>query len=387
MVKVRCQKIHAKSCTLIFCFNTGKSSLFADVSLCSAFHPQLQPNDFFRRRSSQSIRNENVLLAQRSDNFSQSPLYPWTVANAEESCVFHSKQPYYVFHPSHPTQSEIWQELCPPAPKLLDSISSIFSPQSSTNKLAPISSLDVSETWSPEDDPHHVARSIIHQCLRCSHQNERREGLHGEKDLTASLIDSLVESLHAYRDFCRSHILQRQSIDLKAETFDDCSCCTSKNPQEIKLKCRLVATRGNPGAKCPLYHIDDVPCRWIQAMVGPGVELVDTTNVNEYNRGVIRWDAFNYPRTRIDDAETIDEDNNDTISWSVEDRNRMLVDVSLAHIYHTNEGEAILIPGSTWDKYSMSRSTTSTKPVVHKSPEGLHSNQCRVLFTQDIIFE
>jgi hypothetical protein len=122
-------------------------------------------------------------------------------------------------------------------------------------------------------------------------------------------------------------------------------------------------------------------------MVGPGVELVDTTNVNEYNRGVIRWDAFNYARTRIDDAETIDEDNNDTISWSVEDRNRMLVDVSLAHIYHTNEGEAILIPGSTWDKYSMSRSTTSTKPVVHKSPEGLHSNQCRVLFTQDIIFE
>jgi len=122
-------------------------------------------------------------------------------------------------------------------------------------------------------------------------------------------------------------------------------------------------------------------------MVGPGVELVDTTNVDEYNSGVIRWDGFNYPRTRIDDAETIDEDDNDIVSWSVEDRNRMLVDASLADIYHPNEGEAILIPGSTWDEYSLSRSPTSTKPVVHKSPGGLRRNQCRVLFTQDIIFE
>jgi hypothetical protein len=114
------------------------------------------------------------------------------------------------------------------------------------------------------------------------------------------------------------------------------------------------------------------------------VELVNTSNIDDCDDGVIRWDAFSHPPTQRGEEEMIDDD---IVSWSVDDRNQMLVDASRAVIYPSKQGEAVLIPGSTWDEYSLSCSPTSTKPVVHKSPEGLHSDQCRVLFTQDIIFE
>ena len=121
-------------------------------------------------------------------------------------------------------------------------------------------------------------------------------------------------------------------------------------------------------------------------MIGPGLDLVNTVDANGYCDKAIRWDEFNNSPARTETDEHND-DEYDHVMWSVEDRNRMLVDLSRADIYQSKKGEAVLIPGSCWDSYCKSSTTSATKPVVHKSPEILGSDQCRVLFTQDILFE
>lgn len=387
MVQVRFQRVLAEACTLIILSFIGKSSSFSDSPCCNTFLPQRQLNNRFRLRSFQSNRNKNILFTHVNNDCKQHHLYPWAADYANDGSVFHSKRPYYVFHPSHPIHQEYWQELCPSPPKLSDKLSSIFSSRFSIKEMPSISSVDISITWTLDEDPHNVARRIVQEFLRRSIQSDDKKRMSVEKYLTTSLEDTLVESLRAYRDFCQTHMLQGQSIDVKAESMNDCNCCSSIRPQNQKLKCRLVATRGYSGAKCPQYHIDNVPCRWIQSMVGPGVELVNTSNIDDYDGGVIRWNAFSHPPAQRGENEMIDDEDDDIVSWSVDDRNQMLVDASRADIYHSKQGEAILIPGSTWDEYSLSCLPTSTKPVVHKSPEGLHSDQCRVLFTQDILFE
>lgn len=324
-----------------------------------------------------------------------------------------------------------------------------------------LASLDVSITWTPDENPRDVARRIVKECCKHNHKSKRiMDSYCKDEAFVVSLEGTLLESLHAYRDFCRAHMIgeqqrlvlmdnddSKESCNNNDNNGNDCDCncngtsSTTTATTDIvrrsttvleypKLKCRLVATRGHSGAKCPQFHIDNVPCRWIQTMVGPGVELVNTststststtcckvpdTDGNSNADGdadggeVIRWDAFhNYsPTTRsrsdnnndgINDDENQNDDNDDILSWSVEDRNRILVDSSRADIYQSNPGEAVLIPGSSWDEYSLLSSSSSstnininmiatTKPVVHKSPETLRSDQCRVLFTQDIIFE
>jgi len=387
MATLRTQQILVESISLIiFCF-IGKSSSFSDKPCCNTLFPQRQSSEHFPLRSLQSATNGNLQSTRINNDCSHRPLYPWTVDNANDGYIFHPNQPYYVFNPSDPKHNECWQELCPPSPKLSNTCFSFFSSLFPINETPSISFVDISITWRPDEDPQRVAKRIVQECLCRSFPSDDKKMTHGKNNLTTSLEETLVESLHAYRDFCQTHMLRQRLIDFKTKTINDCDCCTSVLPQNQKLKCRLVATRGYAGAKCPQYHIDNVPCRWIQSMVGPGVELVNTSNVDDYDGRVIRWDAFSNSPGGGGDEEIIDDEDDDVVSWSVEDRNQMLVDASRADVYHSKQGEAILIPGSTWDEHSLSCLPTSTKPVVHKSPEGLRSDQCRVLFTQDIIFE
>lgn len=387
MTNVRSQQTRVEVYSaIIFCF-IGKTSSFSDSSCYNTFLPQRKPNEQFRLRSLQFTTNGNMRSTRIKFGSSQRTLYPWAADNADDGCIFHPKQPYYVFHPSHPIHYEYWQQLCPPPQKLSNKLSSFFSSPLSIDEKPSISSVDVSITWAPDEDPEGVAKRIVQECFCRSAPSDDTYITHGNSNITTSLEDTLVESLQAYRNFCQTHVLHGRLTDSQAKTISNCDCSTSLHQQNQKLKCRLVATRGYTGAKCPQYHIDNVPCRWIQSIVGPGVELVNTSNVDNYASGGIRWDAFSYFPTLGEDEELIDDEDDDIVSWSAEDRNQMLVDASRADVYQSMQGEAIIIPGTAWDEYSLYRQPTVTEPVVHKSPEGLRSNQCRVLFTQDIIFE
>ena len=379
--------------SLILLWLLEDASSFSDSCYRGIFLRHRQANGHFRRPILRSATIENAVPTVTNNARSQCRPYPWSTDSANDDSAFHPNQPYYVFRPSQPIHHEYWQELCPPSPKSPPTIPSFFSSplsfrRDSDDRASSLSSLDISLTWTPDEDPGDVARKIIQECL-CRISNDDKREIRDEDKFVASLEASLVDSLRAYRDFCQTHVIRERSIDSKCDN-SDCNSCISTRLLNQKLKCRLVATRGYSGAKCPQYHIDNIPCRWIQSMVGPGVELVNISNVDDVDGsgGVIRWDAFGNSPTRSGDEEDEDEEDG-IVSWSVEDRNQLLVDSSQADIYCSKQGEAILIPGSSWDEYSMSSSSTSTKPVVHKSPgpEALRSDQCRLLFTQDIIFE
>lgn len=322
------------------------------------------------------------------DNASDQYRYPWAKDNTNDAAAFDPNLPYYVFHPSKPVHDKYWKEICPPSKKANSVSSFFFSSLPNVLKsggLPSLPPLDVSITWRPDENPRDVAKRIVNECAQYIILPDDQDGINSIDKVAPALEDNLVESLNAYRDFCQMHMVPELLREF--ECYDGCSSTLS---QSQKLKCRLVATRGYSGAKCPQFHIDNVPCRWIQSMLGPGVDLVSTSDSGGgCGSEVIRWDAFSRSTTGNNEDEN-DEDE-EIVSWSAEDRNQLLVDLDKADIYHSKQGEAIVIPGSSWDEYalvsaSVSTMRVSTIPVVHKSPETLDNDQCRVLFTQDIIY-
>lgn len=119
-----------------------------------------------------------------------------------------------------------------------------------------------------------------------------------------------------------------------------------------KYKARIVATRGPSGTKCPRWHIDHVPARWIQSLVGPGCDHV------------VGLDGINW--NYVNGMETTD------------DINEELVDESLAQIRHAQVGEGVVLWGS--------ENAEGKPPAVHKSPK-LGPLEGRVLLTLDIVQE
>lgn len=204
--------------------------------------------------------------------------------------------------------------------------------------------MDVSIVWSPangDDDPRRVAGDLVTQCI------DKNFG-DGDGDTISALKDSIVESLLVFSDFCQGHL-------------------PTKKLRDVRFKCRLVATVGPSGAKCPQFHVDNVPVRWVQAFEGPGVEIVVGP------KGV-RWDAFQNDET--------DDEGNEVISWTPQQRNEQLVDMTEANIYRAQPGEAVLLIGSEWNQ--VMEKSVSLPLAVHKSPE-VSRSQPRVLLTQDIM--
>lgn len=120
-----------------------------------------------------------------------------------------------------------------------------------------------------------------------------------------------------------------------------------------EFKARIVATRGSVGTKCPRWHADHVPIRWIQSLVGPGCDyLVGERGVNrELLNGI------------LDDIST-------------QDANKRIVDSSLASIRQGQEGEAVVLVGRD--------NSRGIPAAIHKSPT-LLPWQGRVLLTIDVV--
>lgn len=142
-------------------------------------------------------------------------------------------------------------------------------------------------------------------------------------------------------------LLQRQ-LQESFETFQSLLAPCSE------YKARIVATRGPSGTKCPRYHVDHVPMRWIQSLVGPGCDYVDGIDG-------IRWDLIN----GLEQVKS-------------EEANLELVDESSANVKQAKEGQGVVLWGA--------ENEDGKFPAVHKSPT-LGPFQGRVLLTIDIVRE
>jgi len=154
------------------------------------------------------------------------------------------------------------------------------------------------------------------------------------------------------------------SLDLDSKVESASSLFFSKSFQQFKsmvygegisvssFKARIVASRGSVGTKCPRWHFDYTPVRWVQSLVGPGCDFV----ISEVgvNRSVLN---------QSDDDET-------------ELTNKDIVDSVLADVKQGQVGYAIILKGLEGCE----------KPAIHKSPE-LKWLEGRVLMTLDIILE
>lgn len=214
--------------------------------------------------------------------------------------------------------SRLWKDLCPP---MWDAGAT----------------RDVSITWKP---------STTMKTSDCAAEELLDKlGMTLQDDLRSNYKDFLSRYLNDFGVFCHQH------LDLPPSTL---------------FQARLVATRGTTGTKCPQWHVDHVPVRWIQSLVGPGCEIVSD------NSQGIHWEAWK----RSGDEE------DEVVSGSVQERNQALVDEDRATIYQGKESEALVLIGNRWREFT--RDKAWKEAVVHKSPT-LGWGQGRVLLTQDIL--
>lgn len=176
-------------------------------------------------------------------------------------------------------------------------------------------------------------------------------------------LESLIKSLNEFRDFCTDNLYPTSDAVTRKESFGS---------HGYTFKARIVATRGSSGTKCPQWHVDHVPVRWIQSLVGPGCEVV----AGNMQQG-INWDLVN----GLDEE---DEDEDEIMDGPVIDRNRALVSEDVAEIYAGQEQEALLLKGNRWSDFA--KDPTPIQPVVHKSPT-IPWGRERVLLTQDLILD
>jgi hypothetical protein len=312
-----------------------------------------------------SVQNLNIVAENQSTNSTQRH-YPWP----DEACNMdlHS---FYTYNPKCHLDLDAWQKLCPKQlyRKNRFGFTRLLVNGNQCQPNPTTRSLDISRFWSLEDDPKQVASEIVRDCLQFDGQD-----LHLSNEAMERLLStSLAESLQAYKEFCREHLLR-----------------LLPNHSTVRFKCRLVATLGPSGAKCPQYHIDHVPVRWIQTFFGPGVELVVG------NEGV-QWDVLLKREHDLDNNDSdaaqklgISADMEEVISWTPVERNLQLVDDSVATVYRANVGEAVVMLGNQWNEFRDALEskdgtiTAKVEPVVHKSPE-ISTTQGRVLLTQDVI--
>jgi hypothetical protein len=197
---------------------------------------------------------------------------------------------------------------------------------------------DISIEWSIHDDTTRVAKYIIEQCI----QEIPKTSICGTSSLRdARAIQHLACSLSSFRTFVSQELLLS-------------SLANKSGGGQVRFKARINASRGSHGTRCPKWHIDHVPVRWIESLVGRGTEVIAASN------GGVQWQS---------DAGY-----------------RLVVDSTLIDIHRATEGEAILLVGNRWNEFAID-GMDILEPVqaaVHKSPAPIPVGEGRVTLTQDI---
>jgi len=202
---------------------------------------------------------------------------------------------------------------------------------------------DATVEWSVGDDIEQVAANLV---CRCCVQNNGKGDDNDDGKLHAERIRQLQQAMQSFQDHCTIHLR-------------DCEA----------FKARLVASRGPCGTKCPQWHVDHVPVRWIQSLVGRGCQYIESDDG-------VNWAMINGLE---------DEDENNLMTMTQADRNDALVDADVASIVQAQEADAMVLAGNSWPEFCKQGHLKFLSPVVHKSPAPIPFWEPRVLLTQDVV--
>lgn len=199
------------------------------------------------------------------------------------------------------------------------------------------------------DDAKLGATELIQRCLSSSSSNQNTRGL----ETTENYITSILSLF-------QKHISE------------------SDDGQNVRCKARIVSSLGSVGTKCPRWHLDYVPLRLVQSLIGPGCVYIPFENERLYPEGLNR-DALN---------DGLDEDDSVIANSMIipgEASNKNLVK-------HAKDGEAVLLMGRAWSGATSTTAISSASDpwtngvpaVPHRSP-GINEDQLRVLLVVDIV--
>lgn len=204
--------------------------------------------------------------------------------------------------------------------------------------------LDVTVQWTCH--PPQSASSIQRDCQKAAAE-WMRQAAEQCRSSSSSLAPAAQSTLGNH-----NHDDSKVQNELATAMAAFCTYCHDHSlPNDNTFRARIVCGRGPTSAKCPKWHVDHVPVRWIQSLVGPGCEWTSTTVSCDNNH------------TDDDDDDVVN--NNDTLNLNI--RNRQVVP----------QGQAVLVHGNRWPG--------PEPPCLHKSPSNIPPWQGRVLFTMDVV--
>uniref|UniRef100_A0A6U2Z150 Uncharacterized protein n=1 Tax=Entomoneis paludosa TaxID=265537 RepID=A0A6U2Z150_9STRA len=136
---------------------------------------------------------------------------------------------------------------------------------------------------------------------------------------------------------------------------------------------------GESATRCPAWHVDYVPVRWIQTLVGPGCWYLNPpTDDNPQLKLIANGMKANQAHGFFG---TCNEDD-DTNMPLPEDWKERLVAESGVTPQQAATGQAVLLVGKAWPQV---RRGAPLPPVLHRSPHDVPSDQARVLLTLDVV--
>ena len=208
--------------------------------------------------------------------------------------------------------------------------------------------MDVTVKWDLGDDLSKVARSMLESSSIPFNNNIKEENV---------MVNHLEQCMSEFQAFCQENL----QVNIPGEQQQH------ERPENSiqRFRARLVATRGPSGTKCPRWHVDHVPVRWIQSLVGPGCDYVECTDKSEAEG---EWDRMRYHLEREEHDKVIP-----------------IPGPSHLQVVKAPEQEAVLLVGNRWNEFTLEQgSQRFVPPVLHKSPV-IPFWQGRVLLTMDVI--
>jgi Protein of unknown function (DUF1826) len=188
-----------------------------------------------------------------------------------------------------------------------------------------------------------------------------------------AMVQNIASAMKEFSTYCDSHHHHAKS--------------NNEAHQTLSFTMRMLCTYGGrrAGTKCPIWHIDHVPCRYIQTFYGPTCMFINNHRDNRiiYHRII----AQHMSQATLDDNDSNDE------FLSVEERNEILLQGidDKSCIGHASVGEGIILLGNAWTQWTMSDDDDNDKhtaalpaAAVHKSPHITSPNQGRILFTINV---
>ena len=182
---------------------------------------------------------------------------------------------------------------------------------------------------------------------------------------TDSVIADILQVIHPWFDHDdHDDVIAKQRRDLlcSIETFQQVCLTSLDNVATYKIK--VNALWESHGTKCPAWHTDNVPMRWLQTFVGEGSNYLSPEEAATNDCILQIFERMG---------------RNATFEW----KDEMVEKSGLKVLTPKHPGEPIIFVGNRWS-VSKKREMPNLMPVLHRSPNNIPKNQGRVLLTLDV---